>query len=100
MSSYAESLLERLQYHTKLRDSKYSVEYLKKIHPKLDENNYLTYAYLATNPALSVEEREIYRKCMEELYLQDKIVENQIKELKDKKIETNGIEEIKNDDIC
>lgn len=68
MSEYLANLPECLKYHTNTKSARNCIEHLKRINPKLDENNYLTYAFLATNPELTDEEREILKKRMLELW--------------------------------
>lgn len=69
MSDFLEKY--RIDYHTSKNDPKYCIEYLKKINPKLDENNYLTYAFLSTNPNITEEQREEFKKKMAFLYFEE-----------------------------
>ena len=61
---FAEQLLDRLNYHRSLSSSENAVKYLNNLNPKLHDNNYLTHAYLASNPAISEEERKLYMECL------------------------------------
>jgi len=58
-------------YHTSLQSSKIALENLNRFNKKLDENNVLTNAFLAQNPFISDEEREIFNKQMKEKALQE-----------------------------
>jgi hypothetical protein len=58
-------------YHTSLQSSRTALENLNRFNKKLDENNVLTNAFLAQNPFISNEEREIFNKQMKEKALQE-----------------------------
>jgi hypothetical protein len=67
-------------YHTSLQSSRIALENLNRFNKKLDENNVLTNAFLAQNPFISDEEREIFnkqmkQKALEELYLYESTLE-------------------------
>lgn len=40
-------------------------ENLKKIHPSLNEDNIVSLAYMATNPAIPEADREVIKKCLQ-----------------------------------
>jgi len=61
----------KMDYHTSLQSSKIALENLNRFNKKLDENNVLTNAFLAQNPFISDEEREIFNKQMKEKALQE-----------------------------
>ena len=56
----AQQLLDRLNYHKLFSSSTNAINNLNRINPKLNDNNILTHAYLATNPVISEEERKLY----------------------------------------
>lgn len=60
----AQQLLDRLNYHKSMISSTNAINTLQRINPKLNDNNILTYANLALNPAISEEERQIYMECL------------------------------------
>lgn len=60
----AQQLLDRLNYHKSMISSTNAINNLNRINTKLNDNNYLTHAYLASNPAISEEERQIYMQCL------------------------------------
>lgn len=60
----AQQLLDRLNYHKSFTSSTNAINNLKRMNSKLNDNNILTHAYLATNPAISEEERNIYMQCL------------------------------------
>jgi len=60
----AQQLLERLNYHKSLTSSTNAITSLSKLNPALNDSNVLTHAYLASSPAISEVEREIYAQCM------------------------------------
>ena len=60
----AQQLLNRLNYHKSFSSSTNAINNLNRINPKLNDNNILTHAYLATNPAISEEERKLYMECL------------------------------------
>jgi hypothetical protein len=60
----AQQLLDRLNYHKSFSSSTNAINNLTRMNPKLNDNNILTHAYLATNPAISEEERKIYFECL------------------------------------
>ena len=60
----AQKLLDRLNYHKSISSSTNAIHNLNRINPKLNDNNILIHAYLATNPAISEEERKIYMECL------------------------------------
>lgn len=60
----AQQLLDRLNYHKTFTSSTNAINNLNRMNPKLNDNNILTHAYLATNPAISEEERKIYVECL------------------------------------
>lgn len=61
MSQFARQLLE---YHTTTSSSQIGFENLKRIHPSLTEDSIYGLAIMATNPALSQEERDIFMQCL------------------------------------
>lgn len=73
-SNFSKTLFEKLTYNTKMSSSKIGFENLKKLHPSLNENDIFALAYMALNPAISEEERNIFKeclklKCQETIYL-------------------------------
>jgi hypothetical protein len=60
----AQQLLDRLNYHKTLTSSTNAITHLSKLNPALNESNVLTHAYLASSPAITEQEREIYAQCM------------------------------------
>jgi hypothetical protein len=64
MSEYSYALLDRLNYHKNINSSENAIKNLSKINKNLNESNILSLAYLANNPALSEEERNIFMKCV------------------------------------
>lgn len=60
----AQQLLNRLNYHKSISSSMNAINNLNRINQKLNDNNILTHAYLATNPAISEEERKLYMECL------------------------------------
>lgn len=69
--SYTKTLLERLNYNTEMVSTQNAIENIKKINPRLNENNYILMAYMSKNPAISQEERDIFKRCMETLVKQE-----------------------------
>ena len=65
------TFLKSIQYHRALQSSTIALENLKKFNKNLDENNMLTNAFLANNPYISNEEREIFNKQMKEKALEE-----------------------------
>ena len=57
---------DRINYHTSLQSTSIAMENLKKLNAKLDENNIVLLAHMATNPYISDEDREKYEKRMKE----------------------------------
>lgn len=53
-------------YHTSLSSTTIAIENLKKINNRLDENNIISLAYLSTNPHISDEDREQFKKQLKE----------------------------------
>jgi hypothetical protein len=74
MSKFSSKLLE---YHTSLSGSEIYLENMKRIHPSLNEDDILGLALLATNPAISEEEREVFKKCLE---MKSKQIQKQVEE--------------------
>jgi hypothetical protein len=64
MSDFSRALLNRLNYHKTLHSSENAINNLKKMNGNLNESNIFTLAYLANNPALSEEERNIFMECV------------------------------------
>lgn len=60
----AQFILDRLNYHKSIQSSENAINYLNKLNSKLNDNNILTFAYLASNEAISEEERKIYLECL------------------------------------
>lgn len=69
MSAFSSKLLE---YYTCKSSSEIYLDNMKRIHPSLNQDSIYALALLATNPALSSEEREVFKKCLD-------IKSNQIK---------------------
>lgn len=62
MSKFSSKLLD---YYTSTNSSEIYIENMKRIHPSLNENDIYGLALLSTNPAISEEERTIFKKCLE-----------------------------------
>lgn len=62
-SAFAKSLLDRITYHTQVASTEIAFENLKKMHPSFTESNPFALAYMASNPAIPEEEREILKEC-------------------------------------
>lgn len=60
----AQQLLDRLNYHKSISSSTHAISTLQRMNPKLNDNNILTYANLALNPAITEEERRIFMECL------------------------------------
>lgn len=75
MSKFSAKLLE---YHTSQSGSEIYLENMKRIHPSLNEDNIFGLALLATNPALPIEEREVFKKCLE---IKSKQIQKQVEEI-------------------
>lgn len=60
----AQFILDRLNYHKSIQSSENAINYLNKLNSKLNDNNILTFAYLASNEAITEEERKIYLECL------------------------------------
>jgi hypothetical protein len=63
MSSFSKSLLDRITYHTQISSTEIGFENLKKIHPSFTESDPIALAYMASNPAIPEEDREILKEC-------------------------------------
>lgn len=84
--TYAQQLLDRLNYHKSLQSSENAIKYLNKLNSKLNDNNILTHAYLASNPAISEEERKIYLECLKvKAQTEYEIYSNEINKIKERK---------------
>lgn len=78
---FANSLLEKITYDTKLTSSKIGFDNLNKKFG-LSSDNIYSLAYMAQNPAITEEEREIFKKCLQyKLNQQNEELENTIKYL-------------------
>lgn len=64
MSDFANSILSKISYYKETSSSQICFENMKRIDKNFDENNFFALAYMATNPALPEEEREIFKKCL------------------------------------
>lgn len=84
MSKFSSKLLE---YYTTTSGSEIYIENMKRIHPSLNENDIYGLALLSTNPAISEEERSIFKKCLELKALQ---MNEQLKKLDVVRNGTNG----------
>jgi hypothetical protein len=60
----AQNLLERLNYHRYMVSSRNAINNLQKLNPRLGDENILTHAFLASNTALTEDERKIYMECL------------------------------------
>lgn len=87
------SIFEKLQYHTEKDHSVYAIENLKKINPKLNEDNYLTYAIILQNPNLSEKEVAVYTECMKRAFEKEKQIHEELTKIKSQ-------DNIDNDDLC
>jgi hypothetical protein len=65
MSDFANSILSKISYYKETSSSQICFENMKKIDKNFNENNFFALAYMATNPALPEEEREIFKKCLQ-----------------------------------
>ena len=63
-SKYAEELLKRITYNTSITGTDIAFDNLKRIHPTLTDDNIFAMAYVASNPAIGEEDRQILTKCM------------------------------------
>jgi hypothetical protein len=106
MSLFSKSLLERMTYHTTSYGTEIGFENLKKMHPSLTETNPITLAYMACNPSIDEDERQILKECFrravdsEQRNLQKFLKERQIESLN---VSVNGnilVNNIENDNIC
>ena len=79
-------IFERLQYYIEKDHSAYGMEILKNINPKLDENNYLTWAIILQNPNLSEKEKEVYTEYMKRAFEKEKEKEKEIENIKSQDI--------------
>lgn len=55
-----------LQYHTSIQSTEIALENLKKFNNRLNDNNFITLAFLANNSCVNQEDREKYYKLMKE----------------------------------
>jgi hypothetical protein len=62
---FANQLLERINYNTKLASAQIGFQNLKNLSPSLTEDNIYSLAIMANNTAISEEEREVFKKCLE-----------------------------------
>jgi hypothetical protein len=62
--SYAQSLLDRINYHKTLTSSENAIKNLHHINHKLNDNNIFALAYLSANEAISAEERKLFEECV------------------------------------
>lgn len=63
-SKYTEELLKRITYNTSISGTDIAFDNLKRMHPSLTDDNILAMAYVASNPAIGEEDRQILTKCM------------------------------------
>jgi len=61
---FANSILSKISYYKDTSSSQICFDNMKKIDKNFTENNFFALAYMATNEALSEEEREIFKKCL------------------------------------
>jgi hypothetical protein len=89
MSSFSKSLLDRITYHTQIASTEIAFENLKKMHPSCTESDPFALAYMASNPAIPEEEREILKECFR------RTVESEQKTLQrflaDREVQTNDV---------
>lgn len=79
MSKFAQSLLERITYHTEMASTEVAFENLKRIHPSLTSDNPFSLALMSCNPAISEEDRNVLRECFKKaMQKEQKILENTI----------------------
>ena len=100
MSSFSKSLLERITYHTQTASTEIAFENLKKMHPSFNESNPIALAYMATNPAVPEEEREILKECFRRVV--DAEQRNLQRFLKERESTVNGnisVDYIENDNV-
>ena len=104
MSKFAQSLLERITYHTEMASTEVAFENLKRIHPSLTSDNPFSLALMSCNPAISEEDRNVLRECFKKaMQKEQKILENTIASLdnqNDKDIYRPTSSGIENDHIC
>lgn len=60
-----------LQYYTSLKSPEITLDNLKKFNNNLDENNFITLAFLGNNNYVSEEDREKYNKLLKESALKE-----------------------------
>ena len=102
MSAFSKSLLDRITYHTQVASTEIAFENLKKMHPSFTESNPVALAYMASNPAIPEEEREILKECFRRVV--DAEQRNLQKFLADREIQSqdvtvNGVVKISEDNI-
>lgn len=92
MSKFAQSLLERITYHTEMASTEVAFENLKRIHPSLTPDNPFSLALMSCNPAISEEDKNVLRECFKKaMQKEQKMLENTIAQF--------TIERV-NDNIC
>lgn len=69
--SYAQGLLERINYHKSIQSSEIAIKNLQNINSKLTDSNIYSLAFLSQNNALSEEERKIFTECVKAKAMQE-----------------------------
>lgn len=64
--STASEILQNIKNNKKIQTTENIVNYLQRVNKNLNTNNILTLAYLANNPAITEEERNIFLECLRE----------------------------------
>lgn len=73
---FANQLLERINYNTKISSAQIGFQNLKNLSPSLTEDNIYSLAIMSNNTAISEEEREVFKKCLKlQLESQNKQIE-------------------------
>lgn len=81
-------LPKSLQYHTSSQSTEIALENLKKFNNRLNDNNFITLAFLANNSCVNQEDREKYYKLMKEkLQSELHLYERCIQRIRDKQNE-------------
>jgi len=76
----------KMDYYTSLQSPSIALENLNRFNKKLDENNVLTNAFLAQNPFISNEEREIFNKQMKQKALEEyEIYSKEVEKIKNRR---------------
>lgn len=69
--SFANSILDRINYHKSMNSSENALNNLSKMNKSMDASNIFALAYLANNPALNEDERRIFNECVKSKAMQE-----------------------------